>query len=328
MEDLSASSAGLSDAGTWILPWSIYDIASGETRPAAGNFDDDPASELVVGLGRGGRGYLAVLDDAAHGRRLLQWIRVPWSLYDAGNGEGWPACGDIDGDGRDEIVVGLGAGGGGCLDLFHGRAGSFAHGAWMRLPWAAYDAALGESHPAMGDTNGDGRADLVAGLGAYPSSGGWLASFTSTGSALVPSRWVRVPWTAYDAANGEAWPACGDVNGDGRPEVVVGLGSHPRNGGWLLLLGDARSGFATRGWYHAGWSAYDALNGEIHPALACVDGDGRCDLVVGTGSGGGERVGLALSTGRGFGTMRWFQVPPLAGSANDGTTWPALGAAR
>ena len=46
-------------------------------------------------------------DDLTH----LSWGRISWSDYDELNGESWPAAGDIDGDGIDEIIVGLGSSG-------------------------------------------------------------------------------------------------------------------------------------------------------------------------------------------------------------------------
>ncbi len=328
LEDLAADGAALSYVASRTLPWAAYDAVSGETRPSAGNFDNDPADELVVGLGRGGRGYLAVLDDAAHGRRLLQWIRVQWSSYDVANGESWPACGDIDGDGRSEIMVGLGSGSAGRIEVFRGRVPSIAHSAWIRLPWAAYNSARGESHPAMGDMDGNGRADLLVGLGSYPTAGGYLAHFPSTGTDLRFARWVRVGWTAYNGANGETWPACGDMDGDGKAEIVVGLGSHPTNGGWTSIFGDATTRFARRGWYRAGWMGYDGATGELHPALGDVNGDGRADLLTGTGTGSVEHVGLALSDGATFGARFYFHMWPHSRGASNGETWPTLGRVR
>lgn len=46
--------------------------------------------------------------------------------------------------------------------------------------------------------------------------------------------WRRVPWTTYASEVGTTRPAVGDIDGDGVGEVVIGLGPHPENGGFLL----------------------------------------------------------------------------------------------
>ncbi|HEX5473763.1 MAG TPA: hypothetical protein VFX12_03790 [Vicinamibacterales bacterium] len=38
---------------------------------------------------------------------------------------------------------------------------------WLQLDFAAYTGANGTLHPAVGDLDGDGKAEIVAGLGPY-----------------------------------------------------------------------------------------------------------------------------------------------------------------
>ena len=53
----------------------------------------------------------------------LPGVRFGWSDYNEANGESWPALGDIDGDGRDEIIIGLGPQGAGRVQIFDYTAG-------------------------------------------------------------------------------------------------------------------------------------------------------------------------------------------------------------
>ncbi len=87
-------------SGGWFqVPWAGYASANGASHPAVGNLDDDSRMELVVGLGVGGYGYLAVFDDATNGFRVLPgaigeapgWIRATSPNETAGGGVTWPA---------------------------------------------------------------------------------------------------------------------------------------------------------------------------------------------------------------------------------------------
>lgn len=63
----------------------------GITRPAIGNLDGDANADMVVGFGRGANGWVAIYERLNGAWTLVRWYRVPWSAYDVGNGETWPA---------------------------------------------------------------------------------------------------------------------------------------------------------------------------------------------------------------------------------------------
>ena len=288
-----------------------------ETRPALGDFDGEGNKEIVVGLGGGGGGggRLAIFDDRGTGYAFLRWIRIPWPAYNARNGETWPACGDVDGDGKDEIVVGLGPTGGGWFHVFNDAGTGYASMSWQQLPpiaplagAASYNAANGETRPAVGDIDGDGKEEVVVGLGTYPPAGGWFCLFDD-GLFGFPFRgWRRVPYPAYNAANGETWPVTGDIDGDAREEIVVGLGTFPVNGGWMAFF-DHVPGAAFIGWRRLPWAGYNALNGETHPATAKLDKDAPVELVTGLGNGGLGRMWVADDWTTGVANRGWYWIP-------------------
>ena len=227
---------------------------------------------VVTGLGEASGGWTeAFTEDYLH----RDWLRVNWLAYNSANGEARIAVGDIDGDGRDEIVVGLGpvAGDpsipGGWFEVLDD---DYSHLAWGRVNWPPYNSANGETRPACGDVDGDGRDEIVIGLGpvsgdpSYP--GGWLEVFTYDSGSVVHSAWPRVNWREYNSLNGETRPVCGDLDADGKDEIVIGLGpvsgdpNYP--GGWFEVLDDD---YSHLDWGRVKWSPYNSANGESWPAV-------------------------------------------------------------
>lgn len=143
--------------------WSAYNNRNGETRPAIGNVDGGTEGEILLGLGRTGNGFVEIRDGAGGQYNsirdpdgIVRWIQVPFANYNDINGETRPATGDLDGEldpqvgYTDEIVVGLGTGGGGRVAIFNnfysffvpdsaGKSESFRFITWKQLPWSNYN---------------------------------------------------------------------------------------------------------------------------------------------------------------------------------------------
>jgi hypothetical protein len=255
-----------SHANWFQAQWEAYNSANGEVRLAVGDIDGDGRDEIVIGLGPvpgdssvPGGNFEILDDDYTH----LAWGQVQWPGYNSANGETWPACGDIDGDGQDEIIVGLGSGSGGFLEIFDYDTGSINHKEWIRVNWKGYNTANGESRPACGDIDGDGIDEIVVGLGN--GSGGFLEVFDDLSAGFVHLAWPRIQWKGYNTANGESRPACGDIDGDGIDEIVVGLGNG--SGGFLEVFDDLSAGFVHLAWPRIQWKEYNTANGETWPGL-------------------------------------------------------------
>ena len=306
------------------LPWSAYDAAVGEVRPAGGDVDGDGREEYALGEGRYPAlgGYVAIVDDEAAGFALLRWVRVPNAGYIASNGETCPALGDIDGDGQAELAVGLGRGGNGWVYVYGSANESYALRRQIKLPWTDYDALVGAVSPCVADVDGDGRAEVLAGLDAYPASGGRFAVLDPIATTAFKS-WHRLPWAAYNAAEGSTRPCAADLDGDGQAEVVVGLGPYPANGGWMHVRRGATGGWAAVGWVRLPWAAYDAASGATRPSARDVDGDGRAELLVGIGryADGGAVLVLDDLPAQ-YRLMATLRVGDAAYRSGNGETWP------
>src|SRR3990172_443843 len=121
-----------------------------------------------------------------------------------------PALADVDGDGLDEIFVG------GENRLFHAyRADGSPLPGW---PSALVTFAGQERHtPAIADLDGDGDLEIVTASGAtcdLVCIDVYLFAFHHDST---PVRGFPVLFNGYV----DTFPAIGDVDGDGAPEIVV-----------------------------------------------------------------------------------------------------------
>src|SRR5262249_9065721 len=103
---------------------------------------------------------------------------------------------------------------------------------------------------------------------------------------------------AYDVANGVGVRvAAGDVNGDGRADIVTGA-SNP--GGPHIKVFSGADGSLLKSFF-----AYDAsFFGGVNVAAGDVNGDGFADVVTGAGAGGGPHV--KVFSGKDGTTLRSF----------------------
>ena len=149
-------------------------------------------------------------------------------------------AGDLDGDGRSEVLVGAphedgGSGISGVARVYSGADGSLV----CTLNGTPGDL-LGQSVSSTGDVNGDGRADFIVGAFAADEAG------QNSGSAYVLSSAGCQPLFALHGESlnglfGFSVSDAGDVNGDGLADFVVGNSrdaiTGPASGSARVFLG-------------------------------------------------------------------------------------------
>jgi trimeric autotransporter adhesin len=147
---------------------------------------------------------------------------------------------------------------------------------------------------AAGDVNGDGRADIVIGKGADAEPRVKVIDATKLnlrgadghilGAALLGS------FLAYPGDfNGGVTVAAGDFNKDGKADVIVA----PATGAAQVKVLDATklrqldaAGVISNGATLAHFVAYQpSFNGGVFVAAGDVNGDGRADIITGSGPG-------------------------------------------
>jgi len=311
----------------WLqVNWPDFNYAGGATRVTSGDIDGDGKDEIIIGLGPvvsepslPGGVFEILDDDFTH----LAWGEIGWPDYNEANGESWPSTGDIDGDGKDEIIIGLGPGGGGRLEIFDYSSAGLVHKAWTGVNWEDYNKTSGETRPACGDIDGDGKDEIIVGLGpvaSEPSLPGGV--FEILDDDLTHIAWGKIGWSDYNEINGESWPGTGDIDGDGKDEIIIGLG--PGGEGKFETLRLSSSDVVHMDWGEITWQDYKDLYGETHPSSADVDFDGKDEIVVGLGKGGDGWIDILDDASQGYSLLRSVQTGLVEYGEVSGETWPSV----
>ena len=229
---------------------------TGGVRVAAGDVNGDGVADIITGAGPGGGPHVRAFDGSCEGN-----ISDFFAYDPAFTGGIYVAAGDINGDGKADIVTGTGDGTQTVVRVFDGATSE------MLQNFIPFNSFTGGVRVAAGDVNGDGFDDIVAGAGA--GGGPLVKVFDGHTNKSLHS------FFAYDPAfTGGVYVATGDVNGDGFADIITGAGAgggpHVKvfNGVTLNVLRD--------------FFAFDpAFTGGVRVAVGDVDSDQFADIVTG-----------------------------------------------
>jgi hypothetical protein len=198
---------------------------------------------------------------------------------------------DFNGDGYADIAIGADAGGGPQVKIFSGKG--IASGSLQVLAsFYAYSPYFnGGVRLASADINGDGTPDLIA----APGPGGGPDVRVFDGAHLTQANYnadIIREFMAYSPYfNGGVYLAAGDVNGDGKPDIITGAGAG--GGPQVSVFSGANLKLLEA---FMAYSPY--FNGGVRVGYA-LDSNGHGDILTAAGSGGGPHVkvldGLTLS---------------------------------
>jgi FG-GAP repeat len=246
----SGSTTGLHYTGTVLLgPNNPDDDNELGTSLSAGDVNGDGFGDLAVGNpgpegGGDGEGLVRVYFGAQAGLTAANNVNIFSSNpVEEGNFGQSVVLADVNGDGFKDLVVGEPGGGPslagdvfphvGDVQVFYGSATGFGpqHATFIGTKFAA-SGSLGEVL-AAGDVNHDRYADVVAGAPDATVKGKSLAGkvlvlfghkhgLSARGATVFSTATPHVPGAPLSRERFGAAVAIGDVNADGRADVIVG----------------------------------------------------------------------------------------------------------
>lgn len=228
------SATGPSGSPDWTDEVDQVNALLGRSVAGVGDVDGDGFDDIAAGAnewdgGQSDEGGVFIYYGSGTGPSASPDVTLEPNQVTAYFGRSVAGAGDVNGDGFDDVIVGSpgytnGQSAEGRAWVFHGSgAGLSSSASWTFEPDQA-GASLGFSTAGVGDVNADGFDDVIVGAYLYDNvevNEGRAYLFLGSGGGLsVAADWTAEPDVA-DASFGSTVSAAGDVNGDGKADVLV-----------------------------------------------------------------------------------------------------------
>ena len=251
-----------------------------EIRVTSGDLNGDGIAEVIAGSGPGTEPRVVIYDGKTGA--VLGSALVFESTFTGGI---FVAAGDIDGDGVDDLIVSPDEGGGPRVRVF--RSGNFDR---VIADFFGIDDEnfRGGARIATGDVNADGHIDLIvaAGIGGGPRVAGFDGRSLVSGT---PTKVFADFFAFEDTLRNGAFVGLGDLNGDGRDDLITGAG--PGGGPRVIAFNGAELAANNAQAFLANFFAGDPESrGGVRVSSRPVAGSAADDLIVGTAPGTAARV--------------------------------------
>jgi hypothetical protein len=211
------------------------------------------------------------------------------------------AAGDVDGDGVLDLLVSSpnatvnNVREAGTLYLFSGANGAVLH----RFSGNDTGIQWGNQGACAGDVNGDGTLDIIAGTIRYNRNTGCVFIYSGRDGSVLHELYGTVAGSIF----GHGVDGAGDVNGDGKADVIVGAPGKPGPGVATVFSGADGSVLFT----FKGERENDGLGHRVAGGRD-LNGDGTPDFVVSASGWGRNDAGMVYAYSGKDGSLLWQLV--------------------
>lgn len=247
-------------------------------RVARGDLDGDGKDEIIIAPGPGVDGVISVFTSKGEG---VVAQAVPYQNFGGGV---WIATGDLDGDGKDEVITAPGAGGGPHVRVYK-LTGTPGNRSLTATPgfYGTDQNFSGGLSVASADVDGDGKAEIIVGNGPGGQSIVTVWDYNPETNVATPNTPSIPEFLAYPGFTGGVRVAAGDLDGDDKAEIVTGAG--PGGNPHVRVFSGVGGGLPG-----SAYAYNEGFRGGVFVAVGDIDGDGENEVITGAGPGGGPHV--------------------------------------
>jgi hypothetical protein len=265
----------------------------GGVSVALGDVDGDGKNEIITGAGRGGGPQVRIFKE--NGREIANFFTFAPSFRGGIN----VATGDVDYDGKDEVVVSQASEGEAWVKVYRINAARAIIGEWI-----AYGRNIEcGADVAAGDVDGDGQDEIITGAGK--GGGPHVRVFEASGRPLSGH------FFAFDPKYREGISvASGDIDNDGKDEVAVSQSGAGQQSWLKTYRYDSAKTIVGE------WKAFGDVLYGARVALADINNDNKAELIASPSFGGPPFVQFFTPRGEALPNKFFVFDPAFLGGLN------------